>query len=73
MGYVLVDACLFAILLHASVIWLPRPMAGREYAKYAPLEVSVNAASDRDLWEEGIPESWSGDEGEMEEVELRKM
>ena len=72
-GYVLVDACLFAILLHASVIWLPRPMAGREYAKYAPLEVSVNAASDRDLWEEGIPESWSGDEGEMEEVELRKM
>jgi len=64
-SYVLIDVYLFIILLHASVIWMPRPMASQEYVKYAPLEVSVTTNNDKDLWEEGIQETWSEDEVEM--------
>ena len=48
--YVLVDIYLFIILLHASIMWMPRPMAGQEYIKYAPLEVSVVTNNDLELW-----------------------
>uniref|UniRef100_A0A7S2N566 Uncharacterized protein n=1 Tax=Helicotheca tamesis TaxID=374047 RepID=A0A7S2N566_9STRA len=59
-GYVLGDIYLFIILLHASITWMPRPMAGQEYIKYAPLEVSVETNNDMDLWEEDIGE-WGDD------------
>lgn len=64
-SYVLIDVYLFIILLHASIIWMPRPMASQEYVKYAPLEVSVTPNNDEDLWEEGIQETWSEEEVEM--------
>lgn len=67
-SYVLIDLYLFIILLHASIIWMPRPMASQEYVKYAPLEVSVTTNNDKDLWEEGIQENWSGEDAEMEMV-----
>ena len=67
-SYVLIDLYLFIILLHASTIWMPRPMASQEYVKYAPLEVSVTTNNDKDLWEEGIQETWSGEDAEMEMV-----
>jgi hypothetical protein len=56
------------MLFHASVIWMPRPMASQEYVKYAPLEVSVTTNNDKDLWEEGIQENWSGEDAEVEMV-----
>jgi len=65
-SYVLIDLYLFIMLLHASIIWMPRPMASQEYVKYAPLEVSVTTNNDKDLWEEDIQENWSGDEAEVE-------
>ena len=65
-SYVLIDLYLFIMLFHASVIWMPRPMASQEYVKYAPLEVSVTTNNDKDLWEEGIQENWSGEDAEVE-------
>ena len=67
-SYVLIDLYLFIMLLHASIIWMPRPMASQEYVKYAPLEVSVTTNNDKDLWEEGIQENWSGEDAEVEMV-----
>ena len=64
-SYVLIDVYLFMILLHASIIWMPRPMASQEYVKYAPLEVSVGTTNDKDLWGESIQETWSEEEVEM--------
>ena len=37
-GYVLVGVYLLVILLHASIVWLPRPLAEMEYSKYTPLD-----------------------------------
>ena len=67
-SYVLIDLYLFIMLFHASVIWMPRPMASQEYVKYAPLEVSVTTNNDKDLWEEGIQENWSGEDAEVEMI-----
>ena len=49
-GYILGDLYLFILLMHASIIWMPRPMASQEFIKYAPLEVSVAAGNDLELW-----------------------
>ena len=49
-GFVLVDMYLFVLLAHASIIWMPRPMASQEYVKYAPLEVSASLSNDLELW-----------------------
>ena len=43
------DIYLFIILVHASITWMPRPMASQEFIKYAPLEVSA-VTNDLDLW-----------------------
>merc|ERR1712127_508583 len=66
-GYVLVDIYLFIILLHASITWMPRPMASQEFLKYAPLELNA-VDNDLDLWEETM-------DGEMfeEEIELESI
>lgn len=64
-GYVLGDLYLFIILLHASVIWLPRAMSSQEFIKYAPLELSVTANNDLELWEEGVNEDWGEEEIEL--------
>lgn len=51
-GYVLGDVYVFAILLHASIAWLPRPLAAMEFAKYSPLENSRPSSiiDDAELW-----------------------
>ena len=56
-GYILGDLYLFIILMHASIIWMPRPMASQEFIKYAPLEVSVAAGNDLELWVSYISKS----------------
>ncbi|KAL7521791.1 hypothetical protein ACHAWX_006478 [Stephanocyclus meneghinianus] len=55
-GYVLVDVYVFIILLHASIAWLPRPLAAMEYAKYTPLDHNNSSSSINDpgVWEEEI-------------------
>lgn len=58
-GFVLVDMYLFVLLAHASIIWMPRPMASQEYVKYAPLEVSASLSNDLELWEGDVNnENW---------------
>lgn len=47
-GYVLVDVYVFIILLHASIAWLPRPLAAMEYAKYTPLDYTNSSSSIND-------------------------
>jgi hypothetical protein len=47
-GYVLVDVYVFIILLHASIAWLPRPLAAMEYAKYTPLDQPKSSSSIND-------------------------
>lgn len=47
-GYVLVDVYVFIILLHASIAWLPRPLAAMEYAKYTPLDHNNSSSSIND-------------------------
>lgn len=64
-GYVLVDIYLFIMLLHASIIWMPRPMASQEFIKYAPLEVSI-VNNDLDLWEESVEGDVFSDEIELD-------
>jgi len=64
-GYVLVDVYVFIILLHASITWLPRPLAAMEYAKYIPLDQAKTSLSIHDptVWEEEI--NYSFDELEL--------
>eukprot|EP00591_Stephanopyxis_turris_P015795 CAMPEP_0195539028 /NCGR_PEP_ID=MMETSP0794_2-20130614/49843_1 /TAXON_ID=515487 /ORGANISM="Stephanopyxis turris, Strain CCMP 815" /LENGTH=643 /DNA_ID=CAMNT_0040673045 /DNA_START=273 /DNA_END=2204 /DNA_ORIENTATION=+ len=50
-GYVLGDIYLFVILVHVSILWIPRPMASQEYVKYAPLEVTNHTTYDFEMWE----------------------
>ena len=51
-GYVLVDVYVFIILLHASIAWLPRPLAAMEYAKYTLLghPKASSAIMDPSVW-----------------------
>ena len=50
-GYVLGDVYVFFILLHASIAWLPRPLAAMEFAKYSPLESSkASSINDAEIW-----------------------
>mmetsp|Transcript_882 Transcript_882/g.1403 ORF Transcript_882/g.1403 Transcript_882/m.1403 type:complete len:688 (-) Transcript_882:454-2517(-) len=65
-GCVLGDIYLFIILLHASIIWMPRPMASQEFTKYAPLEVSMATNDDMDLWDEDVNENWGEDMDEFD-------
>jgi len=60
-GYVLGDIYLFIILLHATYIWMPRPMASQEYVKYEPIEVDV--VNESDVWEEDVDgDIWDNEE-----------
>jgi len=64
-GYVLGDVYVFVILLHASIAWLPRPLAAMEFAKYSPLESKTSSMDDAQYWEEDISDEFDdfgGDE-----------
>ena len=55
-GYVLGDVYVFAIVLHASIAWLPRPLAAMEAAKYLPLENSkTQSFDDEKFWVRTLP------------------
>ena len=65
-GYVLVDVYVFILLLHATITWLPRPLAAMEYAKYTPLDQqrkSSSSINDPTVWQETI--DYSFDELEL--------
>jgi hypothetical protein len=48
-GYVLVSVYLLIILLHASIVWLTRPLAEIEYSKYTPLDYPKSSSAINDL------------------------
>lgn len=52
------DLYLFLIIVHASSVWMPRPMASHEYVKYAPLELTE--VNEFEMWEGDLDDVFDG-------------
>jgi len=61
-GFVLIDAYIFVLLVHSSFTWLPREMARQEYMKYAPVATVAEAGNDNDWDGDILLKSFSGDD-----------
>mmetsp|Transcript_35029 Transcript_35029/g.68978 ORF Transcript_35029/g.68978 Transcript_35029/m.68978 type:complete len:615 (-) Transcript_35029:44-1888(-) len=71
-GFVLIDAYIFVLLVHSSFTWLPREMARQEYMKYAPVATVAEAGNDNDWDGDILLKRFSGDEDDDVSIEFQQ-